>query len=72
MQKTSISTKCVSFVCGTLRVFIELLTLGCADDPEVYKGMPVGIQLVGPTLQEEVVLGAGEVIDAVLSSSRRD
>ena len=54
------------------RVFIELLTLGCADDPEVYKGMPVGIQLVGPTLQEEVVLGAGEVIDAVLSSSRRD
>ncbi|RPD62973.1 general amidase [Lentinus tigrinus ALCF2SS1-6] len=38
-------------------------------DPEIYKDMPVGIQLVGPTLQEEVVLGVGKVVDTVLSSS---
>ncbi len=40
-----------------------------ADDPEIYKDVPVGIQLVGPTLQEEVILGIGEVVDAALLSS---
>ncbi|OBZ80081.1 Acetamidase, partial [Grifola frondosa] len=38
-------------------------------DPEVYKGMPVGIQLVGQTLQEEVVLGIGEIVDGALKST---
>ncbi|KAI0639369.1 general amidase [Trametes polyzona] len=37
-------------------------------DPEMYHGLPVGVQVVGPTLQEEVVLGAGEVIDAALKA----
>ncbi|KAI9063035.1 general amidase [Trametes sanguinea] len=35
-------------------------------DPKICQGLPVGIQLVGPTLQEEAVLGAGEVVDAAL------
>ena len=38
------------------------------DDPEQFEGLPVGIQLVGPSLQEEVVLGIGEVLDAALKS----
>ncbi|KAJ8495859.1 hypothetical protein ONZ51_g1452 [Trametes cubensis] len=38
-------------------------------DPEIYKGVPVGVQIVGPTLQEEVVLGVGEVVDAALRSA---
>ncbi|KAI8995598.1 general amidase [Trametes punicea] len=37
-------------------------------DPEIYEGLPVGIQLVGPTLQEEILLGVGEVVDAVLKA----
>ena len=40
------------------------------DDPEKFKGLPVGIQLVGPSLQEEVVLGLGEVVDAALKCAR--
>ena len=41
------------------------------DDPEAYKGLPVGIQLVGPTLQEEVVLGVGRVVDAALKLAQK-
>lgn len=40
-------------------------------DPECFKGLPVGIQLVGPTLQEEVVLGIGEVVDAALKAAKQ-
>ncbi|KAI0361660.1 general amidase [Trametes cingulata] len=39
-------------------------------DPEIYKGVPVGVQLVGPTLQEEVILGVGTVVDAALKAYR--
>ncbi|KAI0778153.1 general amidase [Trametes elegans] len=35
-------------------------------DPELCKGLPVGLQIVGPTLQEEIVLGVGQVVDAAL------
>ncbi|EIW64700.1 general amidase [Trametes versicolor FP-101664 SS1] len=37
-------------------------------DPELYNGLPVGVQIVGSTLQEEVVLGIGEVIEAALKN----
>lgn len=40
------------------------------DDLEEYEGLPVGIQLVGPTLQEEIVLGIGEVVNAALKATR--
>ncbi|TBU38041.1 general amidase [Dichomitus squalens] len=40
-------------------------------DPEAYEGLPVGIQLVGPTLQEEVVLGVGEVVNAALKAAQK-
>ncbi|KAI0757030.1 general amidase [Daedaleopsis nitida] len=37
-------------------------------DPEIYKGAPVGVQIVKPTLQEEALLGVGEVVDAALKA----
>ncbi|OSD03465.1 general amidase [Trametes coccinea BRFM310] len=37
-------------------------------DSEICEGLPVGIQLVGPTLLEEAVLGAGEVVDKALKA----
>ena len=67
MKRTSSFITCVSVV-----VVVEF---SCAlnleyplDDPEVSKGLPVGIQLVGPSLQEEIVLGLGEVVDAALKA----
>ena len=39
-----------------------------ADDPEIYKGAPVGVQVVGPTLQEEALLGVGEIVDAAIKA----
>ncbi|PIL31996.1 hypothetical protein GSI_06700 [Ganoderma sinense ZZ0214-1] len=39
-------------------------------DPEAFQGLPVGIQLVSPTLQEEVVLGIGEIVDAALKAAK--
>ena len=38
------------------------------DDPEIYKGAPVGVQLVGPTLQEEALLGVGKIVDAAIKA----
>lgn len=36
------------------------------DDPERFEGLPVGVQVVAPNYQEEIVLGLGEVIDSAL------
>lgn len=35
-------------------------------DPEVYKGLPVGVQIVGKRLEEEKVLAIAEVIGELL------
>lgn len=39
-----------------------------ADDPEVFKNAPVGLQLVGHTLEDEAVIGMTEIVDAALKS----
>lgn len=57
---------CVGFTFA--RYFWVHALIYLLDDPELYKGLPVGIQIVGPTLQEEVVLGVGEVIEAALKN----
>ena len=36
------------------------------DDPERFEGLPVGVQVVAPNYQEEIVLGLGEVVDSAL------
>ena len=45
-----------------------MLTVPVADDPDLYEGLPVGIQVVAPNYQEEIVLGLGEVVDTALKS----
>jgi amidase len=37
-------------------------------DPDVMHGLPIGIQIVGQQLQEEKVLGAAKVVEAVLKA----
>lgn len=34
----------------------------CLDDPKVFHGAPVGLQLVGKTLEEEAVLAMTEIV----------
>lgn len=36
------------------------------DDPEVFHGLPVGLQLVGRTLEEEAVIAMTEIVDRAL------
>ena len=36
------------------------------DDPEMFKGAPIAIQLIGRTLEEEAVLGMAEVVGDAL------
>jgi Asp-tRNA(Asn)/Glu-tRNA(Gln) amidotransferase A subunit family amidase len=36
------------------------------DDPETFKGAPIGLQLVGRTLEEEAVIAMTEVVDAAI------
>lgn len=57
---------CVGFV--FILYFCVHALMFLLDDPELYKGLPVGVQIVGSTLQEEVVLGIGEVIEAALKN----
>ena len=38
----------------------------CVDDPKIFHGMPVGLQLVGKTLEEEAILAmTGIVVEAL-------
>lgn len=41
------------------------------DDPHIYHGTPVGVQLVGKRFQEEKVLAIGEVIEGALKAFNR-
>ena len=44
----------------------------CLDDPKVFHGAPVGLQLVGKTLEEEAVLAmTGIVVEALRSGINR-
>ena len=39
------------------------------DDPEIYHGGPVGVQIVGRKFEEEKVLALGKIIYAAVQSS---
>lgn len=41
-----------------------------SDEPEVFRDAPVGLQLVGRTLEEESVIAMTEIVDAALKSVR--
>ena len=52
-----------------LRVYIESVLR--IDDPEIFHGMPVGLQLVGKTLEEEAVLAMTGIVVEALRSGRK-
>lgn len=39
-----------------------------ADDPELFHGFPIALQLVGKRFRDEDVLAAAKVLDAALKS----
>ncbi|OAX34389.1 general amidase [Rhizopogon vinicolor AM-OR11-026] len=41
-------------------------------DPETFKNAPVGLQLVGRTLEEEAVIKMTEIVDAALAAAKPD
>ena len=41
-------------------------TTSYPDDPETFKGAPIGLQLVGRTLEEEAFIAMTEVVDAAI------
>ena len=40
------------------------------DDPQLFHGLPVGLQLVGRTLEEEGVIAMTEVVDRALKAMK--
>ena len=42
----------------------------CSDDPEIYDGAPVGVQLVARKYEEEKVWAIAKVVDAALKAAR--
>jgi amidase len=39
------------------------------DDPAIFKGTPIALQLVGRTLEDEVVIGMTEIVDAAIKKN---
>ena len=39
-----------------------------ADDPELFHNLPVGVQLIGRTQEEEGVIAMGEIVDNALKA----
>jgi amidase len=42
------------------------------DTPELFPGTPVGLQLMGRTLEEEAVIGMTEIVDNALQKFKRE
>lgn len=40
--------------------------VGSIDDVDTFRNAPIGIQIVGRTLEEEAVIGMAEIVDAAL------
>lgn len=60
---------CMPWPYSCLRIYAESVL--CVDDPEIFHGMPVGLQLVGKTLEEEAVLAmTGIVVEALRSGKK--
>lgn len=36
------------------------------DDSAIFKGTPIGLQLVGRTMEDEAVIGMTEIVDAAV------
>lgn len=60
------STDCVRLFSNTRLPCFLTDKVGFLDDPELLSGMPVGVQLVGRTHQEEALLAIGEIVDSAL------
>lgn len=52
----------------TARVEANLAYIEFADDPELFDGLPVGLQLIGRTLEEEGVIAMTEVVVEALKN----
>ncbi len=53
----------------TTRVEANLAYIEFADDPELFDGLPVGLQLIGRTLEEEGVIAMTEVVVEALKNA---
>jgi len=42
---------------------------GASDDPEVFHGMPIGLQIMGRRLEEEKVLAVAEEVRRCVENS---
>lgn len=52
---------------SVLPLLQEEKTNVCADDPELWHGAPIGLQLVGRNLDEERLLAVSAVVDDVVN-----
>lgn len=62
---TRLPMSCVSFCRSLSTVPVVKVFL---DDPEVFKGAPVGLQVVGRPQEEEAVIALTEIVAAALKS----
>lgn len=53
----------------TATVEADLAYIEFADDPELFDGLPVGLQLIGRTLEEEGVIAMTEVVVEALKNA---
>lgn len=56
--------------CKWLSSSVLLIYALFADDPQLFHGLPVGLQLIGRTLEEEGVIAMTEVVDRALKMTR--
>ena len=55
--------------------FLSFFCLTCfsgspTDDPEVSKGCPVGLQVVGQSQEEEAIIAIAEIVDRALKAQK--
>ncbi len=66
----NLTRRITSFVCTNINateISIPLnLNILISDDPEVFKGAPISLQLVGGTHEEEAVIAMTEIVDKAL------
>lgn len=63
-MKTRPYTNYVSFM--IIRIDPLFTNIKSPDTPELFPGIPITLQLIGRTLEEEAVIGMTEVVDAAL------
>lgn len=52
--------------------FHAMLTKLDPDDPDIYDGAPIGIQIVARKYEEEKVWAVGRIVDAILRTAGID